>query len=174
MSYKKWIYKYKYLQAEVEEMEEEMEKYSKEFNKIFILKNESPNPVLEPEPISEDLSTNQKRPKPTKSLYKDLSKKLHPDKGGDGEEFIELNEMYESDDVLGMYVKADELGIDIKDNYIENEEEYFLKSCESLELKKEKITSTAAWLWGITPIEQRPSVIQMLEVKFGIILKQNL
>ena len=65
MSYKKWIYKYKYLQAEVEEMEEEMEKYSKEFNKIFILKNESPNPVLEPEPISEDLSTNQKRPKPT-------------------------------------------------------------------------------------------------------------
>ena len=82
--------------------------------------------------------------------------------------------MYESDDVLGMYVKADELGIDIKDNYIENEEEYFLKSCESLELKKEKITSTAAWLWGITPIEQRPSVIQMLEVKFGIILKQNL
>ena len=36
MSYKKLIYKYKYLKAEVDEVEEKLNKYVIEFNKLFI------------------------------------------------------------------------------------------------------------------------------------------
>ena len=174
MSYKKWIYKYKYLQAEVEEIEELMEKYSLEFNKLFALKDKPILNHLKEDLVSEDLPKKSKKPNPSKPLYKDLSKKLHPDKGGNNEEFAELNEMYESNDVLGMYVKAEELGVDLGKNVIENEEEYFQISCDKLSKKKEQIQSTAAWLWGTTPPEQKPTVTQMLEEKFGITLKQNL
>ena len=38
MSYKKWIYKYKYLKAEADEVKEKMDKYTIEFNKLFISK----------------------------------------------------------------------------------------------------------------------------------------
>ena len=157
MSYKKWVYKYKYLKAEADEVSEKMKKYTTEFNKLFISKQaieeEKQRQLDIIELVSSGSIKSKKKQKitnlPGKNLYKDLSKKLHPDKGGSEEEFIELSEMYESKDILGMYVKAEELGIEIKENNIENIEQKFQDSCNVLTTKAEKHKSTAAWIWVI-------------------------
>ena len=177
MSYKKWIYKYKYLRAEVDEVKEKMDKYTIEFNKLFIsrekyekMKN-NPNtiPIIE-KPKSKPKEINN----PGKSLYKDLSKKLHPDRGGSEDEFIELSEMYESKDILGMYIKAEELGVEINEGNIEDIEQKFQESCNILTEQAEKPKSTAAWVWANTPEDQKQQVIEKFEHQFGIILKEKL
>ena len=65
MSYKKWIYKYKYLRAEVDEVMEKMDKYTIEFNKLFISKekyekmknNSNITPIIE-EPKLNEINDN--------------------------------------------------------------------------------------------------------------------
>ena len=177
MSYKKWIYKYKYLKAEVDEVEEKLNKYVIEFNKLFIsrekyeqMKNNSEDT---PE-IKEIPPKIKEKNNPGKSLYKDLSKKLHPDKGGNEDEFIELSEMYNSKDILGMYIKAEELGVEIDESNIEDIEQKFQESCNVLSKRAEDPKSTAAWVWGNTPKDQKQQVIEKFEHQFGIILKEKL
>lgn len=177
MSYKKWIYKYKYLKAEVDEVKEKMDKYTIEFNKIFIsrekfekMKNNSDSaPIVEKQNL-----TPKNINKQGKSIYKDLSKRLHPDKGGSEEEFIELSEMYESEDILGMYIKAEELGVEIDESHIENIEQKFQESCDTLTIRAEEPKSTAAWIWANTPEESKSQLIEQFEIKYGIILKEKL
>ena len=106
--------------------------------------------------------------------YKDLSKKLHPDRGGSEDEFIELSEMYESKDILGMYIKAEELGVEINEGNIEDIEQKFQESCNILTEQAEKPKSTAAWVWANTPEDQKQQVIEKFEHQFGIILKEKL
>ena len=182
MSYKKWIYKYKYLKAEVDEVNEKMKKYTTEFNKIFTSKQaiekEKQRQLDIMKSVNSGSMESNKKQKitnlPGKNLYKDLSKKLHPDKGGSEEEFIELSEMYESKDILGMYVKAEELGININEDSIENIEQKFQESCNILTAQAEEPKSTAAWVWCTTPEEQKQQVIENFENKFGIILKEKI
>ena len=177
MSYKKWIYKYKYLKAEVDEVNEKMEKYIIEFNKLFIsrekyeqMKNNSEDT---PE-IKEIPPKIKEKNNPGKSLYKDLSKKLHPDKGGNEDEFIELSEMYNSKDILGMYIKAEELGVEINESNIKNIEQKFQESCNTLSKQAEAPKLTAAWVWAHTPEDKKQQIIEKFEHQFGIILKEKL
>jgi len=182
MSYKKWIYKYKYLKAEVDEVYEKMDKYTIEFNKLFtsrkFIEKEKQRQLNIIESINSGSIEPEKKVKvsnlPGKSLYKDLSKKLHPDKGGNEEEFIELSEMYESKDILGMYIKAEELGIEIDESNIENIEQKFQESCNALFKQIEEPKSSAAWVWASTPEDQKPRIIERFENKFGIILKEKI
>jgi hypothetical protein len=182
MSYKKWIYKYKYLKAEVDEVNEKMDKYTIEFNKLFTSKRaiekEKQRQLDIVESVSSGSIEHEKKPKfsnlPGKSLYKDLSKKLHPDKGGNEDEFIELSEMYESKDILGMYIKAEELGVKIDEDNIKDIEQKFQESCNILAEQAEKPKSTAAWVWCNTPEDQKPRIIERFKNKFGIILKEKI
>ena len=116
MSYKKWIYKYKYLEAEMDEIQEKMDEYTIKFNNDFIVQPpplptilESYNDVKDIEELIESLP-----PKKGKELYKELAKEFHPDKGGDEEDFKKLNELYQDENLLGMYVKAEEIGLEVK------------------------------------------------------------
>ena len=182
MSYKKWIYKYKYLKAEVDEVKEKMDKYTIEFNKLFTSKQAIEKEKQRQLDILKSINSGsiepEKKPKiynlPGKNLYKDLSKKLHPDKGGSEEEFIELSEMYESKNILGMYIKAEELGVEIDEDNIENIEQKFQESCNILSKQAEDSKSTAAWVWGNTPEEQKQQVIEKFEQQFNIILKEKI
>jgi hypothetical protein len=124
--------------------------------------------IEEPKPKPKEINN------PGKSLYKDLSKKLHPDKGGSEDDFKELSKMYNSKDVLGMYVKAEELGVEIDEDNIEDIEQKFQESCNALSKQAEKPKSTAAWVWCNTPEDQKQQVIEKFENKFGIILKEKL
>lgn len=83
MSYKKWVYKYKYLQVEFEEVKQQKEKYLIEFNRLFAFKDKKPSQTVK-DAIEESNKPKPKSPKQknTKNLYKKLSKKIHPDRGG--------------------------------------------------------------------------------------------
>jgi len=152
-----------------------MEEYTIEFNKLFISKEKYEQMKNNPDvvPIIEDPKPKETN-NPGKSLYKDLSKKLHPDKGGSEDDFKELSKMYNSKDVLGMYIKAEELGVEIDEDNIENIEQKFQESCNTLSKQAEDPKSTAAWVWCNTPDSQKQQVIEKFENKFGIILKEKI
>ena len=174
MSYKKWVYKYKYLQVEFEEVKQQKEKYLIEFNKLFDFKDKNPTPTVK------DAIEKSSKPKPkvpkrknTKNLYKKLSKKIHPDRGGSSEEFIELNELYEEGDLLGMITKAEEYEIntdEFKEDKIELEFEH---SCLQLEEKTNELKQTLAWQWGEAGDKDKQNLIAMFEHMYGLILKEN-
>ena len=126
MSYKKWVYKYKYLKTEESEFAEKMEIYKIKFNEDFITAEAPPSPnppPKQPTSIEENIEENiketleSKPQKKGKDLYKELVKEFHPDKGGTEKMILKIrksNSMYEDENVLGMYVKAEELGIEIE------------------------------------------------------------
>ena len=62
MSYKKWVYKYKYLKFEFEEAEDLQKGYTSEFNSLFKFKKpkELPEPIIPKEDIPPKKSNKKK------------------------------------------------------------------------------------------------------------------
>ena len=182
MSYKKWVYKYKYLKTEESEFAEKMQKFIVQFNKDFIPNspppqetNQPPPPVDPPliEENKEEEILESKPKKKGKDLYKKLSKEFHPDKGGTDEDFKDLNSMYEDENVLGMYVKAEELGLKIE---VENEdelEETFENTCNLLQKKIDHYVTTAAWRWGIATEEEKEILSFLIEQQANVKRRQK-
>ena len=147
MSLRKWLYKYKYLHAEYVELNEINQKNIVEFDSVFRYAN-IPEPTTPhdfdcniEEPIVSSRSGSKGR-----ELYKQLSKHTHPDVGGSNSEFREINKLYESEDILGLIVKAEEHDIDL--DSIEYSESDLERSCRELETKCERIKTTLAWQWA--------------------------
>ena len=173
MSYKKWIYKYKYLQAEFADVEEIRLGYTNEFNNIFHFKDKKETIIKTPEEeIYPKTPKNKKHPE-SKNLYKKLSKKTHPDKGGSEEEFKDLNTLYEKEDILGMIIKAEEYNIDVSDLKIDKPEEEFKELCTSIEDKIEFIKTTLAWKWAEASDEFKPTLLKIFEQTHGVVLKDK-
>jgi hypothetical protein len=177
MSYKKWVYKYKYLKTEDEEFSKKMEKYAIQFNKDFKPKNPPPQEINENPPTQDSSSIEEdkeeilesKPEKKGKDLYKELAKEFHPDKGGTDDDFKDLNELYQDENVLGMYVKAEELGLDIEVLDEEELEETFEKTCNSLQEKINNYKSTAAWRWGTAKEEEKEFLAQAIVEQANVI-----
>ena len=74
MSYQKWIYKYQYLRAEVEELKEDQTKYSQQFAEDFILPASGSTGESEFE-IPNDIPDEPIIDSPGRPIYKALSKK---------------------------------------------------------------------------------------------------
>ena len=167
MSYKKWIYKYKYLEAEMDEIQEKMDEYTIKFNNDFIVQPpplptilESYNDVKDIEELIESLP-----PKKGKELYKELAKEFHPDKGGDEEDFKKLYELYQDENLLGMYVKAEEIGLELEELSEEESKEAFEVSCNSLKSKIDFYQTTAAWKWGTAKEEEKEILATSIEIQ---------
>jgi len=186
MSYKKWIYKYKYLKCEFDETKELRDKYQKDFNLKFTFKdkqthkdpeiNKNPNidwDIELEENINEEdhltISPKKEKNKKVKELYKKLSKKLHPDKGGNEKDFNELNEFYESENILEMAIKAEELNIEIEDINEHFSDDNFLNLCSNLEEQSLFIKKTLAWRWAIATEEERKILVQLFEQQHGVV-----
>ena len=164
MSLRKWLYKYKYLHAEYCELDEINQKYILEFDSSFRNK-QAQEDILSPEDsiamnITSSKSTSTKR-SGSKDLYKQLSKYTHPDVGGSSEEFREINALYESEDILGLIVKAEEHDIDL--DSIEYSESDLERSCQELETKCENIKGTLAWQWATA----RPEDQDFLKMQYA-------
>ena len=173
MSYKKWVYKYKYLKTEESEFAEKMQEYTIKFHEDFITpQKEVKPPIQNLNPTSSkeiDLENLESKPeKKGKDLYKKLSKEFHPDRGGTDEDFKDLNSMYEDENVLGMYVKAEELGIEIEVLDEEELEETFAKTCNSLQNKIQGYQTTAAWRWGTAKDEQKEMLALAIEQQANV------
>ena len=106
-----------------------------------------------------------------KKIIKDskkLSKKLHPDKGGNEDDFMSISEMYNEENILGMYIKAEELGIELEDINLANIENTFDGSCIVLEEKTNLKKKTLAWLWATCPPEGKENMKKMFIEKYKL------
>lgn len=181
MSYKKWIYKYKYLLAEQDEIEEKFSEYAAEFNKVWKDKRTPENPHVEKksninwdiENVEEDNNDDEeikpkKEPKKGRELYKKISKEVHPDKGGSEEDFKKINELYSEENILGMYLKAEELGVKLDKSDLENIEETFDKSCATLSEKNLLKSQTLAWVWATCPSENKEALIEKIKKTYNL------
>jgi len=176
MSYKKWIYKYKYLLAEQNEIEEKFTDYSTTFNSFWIDKRTPEIPKIEKKSnINWDIDVEEeykngikKEPKKGRELYKKISKEVHPDKGGDEEDFKEISELYSEENILGMYLKAEELGVELEESDLGNIEETFEKSCKVIEDKNTIKKQTLAWVWATCPPEGKEALIENIKLNFNL------
>ena len=169
MPYKKWIYKYKYLKYEFDETKELRDKYIKDFNSKFTFKDKKEDVVIIPKEDELNSPPKKAKNKKVKELYKKLSKKLHPDKGGNEKDFNELNELYETENILEMAIKAEELNIEV-----ENINEYFTDDsfsslCYNLEEQTSFIKTTLAWKWAVATEEERKILVQLFEQQHGVV-----
>lgn len=159
MNTKKYTYKYNYLKLELDEIQEKQDEYLQQWAKFFgpylakkpveAWKNEETGELRfeedKPEDSKELLKSSPKKEedKNLKKIYKKLSIKVHPDKGGRQKDFIELKRFYEEDNLMGMLGIAANYDIDIRldDSHID----YFDKSCEGITREMKDITQSVAW-----------------------------
>ena len=171
MSYKKWIYKYQFLQEEIVDLKEQEKDNIKEFNDYFSLDEEEAqnNP-----PKIEDLPPEKTPDNPGKSLYKALSKKLHPDRGGDKDEFASISIMYRNQDTIGLFLKAEELEMDTEKYLTEELINSFEKSCDLVEDEANVIKNTLSWHWCNAESElEKKMQLSYLKKEFNLIPKED-
>ena len=172
MSYKKWIYKYKYLLAEQDEIETKLPEYTTSFNSAWIDKRTPEVPKIKKKSnVDWDIEMDEKpkkEPKKGRELYKKISKEVHPDKGGDEDDFKAISELYHEEDILGMYLKAEELGVELEENELGSVEETFEKSCSVIENKNKIKKETLAWVWATCPPEGKEALIASIQMNFKL------
>lgn len=127
---KKLSLQYQYLKLELEEVQEQMDQFqidwSSRFGKYFI---QDEVEVWENTETGERRDTPPEGDKPKKEtkssklkkLYRALSTQLHPDKGGTDEQFTDLKEAYENDDILELVNLAadNDIEVEIEEDDIE-------------------------------------------------------
>jgi hypothetical protein len=170
MSHKKWIHKYLYLQEEKSEFELIEKENIQKFNDYFELESTGSSPTTPKEEPSLPKIPNN----PGKPIYKKLSKLLHPDKGGDEEEFKLLSIMYQKQDTVGLYLKAEQMGIDMEEYLTEDFTKSFEDSCKILEEDIKNIQGTLSWVWCNSPNDVDRAVQKIyLKKEFNLVPKKD-
>ena len=172
--------KSKYIQLELEDVESDFDGYLKDFNLFFerfILKREEPQKMgdvseywvndetgevklEEPDihPPSHPEIKQKKVDTKYKKLYKTISIKAHPDRGGTNEDFQKLKSAYDRDNLIEMVELAVKYDIDYE---IDADDETLLeKNITQYQVKIEDFKKSMAWVWATA---------QTKEVKLGII-----
>ena len=171
MSYKKWIHKYKFLQEDLVDTKEQLEKYIQIFNEDFSIEEDEDKT---PKPIEVDHLPERTNDNLCKPIFKRLSKTLHPDRGGNNEDFIKISDSYRNQDIIGLYLIAEKYNIDIEDLITEEILPLFESSCGILEEQIDKKVNTIAWDWcNITDPKQKETVIKYLKDEHNIVLKDK-
>lgn len=168
---KKLIYQYKFLKLELDDRKEEHSDLSVEFGSLF--SNIIPPPDIDEEKIVEEALNKEKvdkKPKPeidekVKRIYKDVAKKLHPDKGGDEAIFKELNLRYKSNDLLGVIELAIEN--DIEFDISDDDEEHLLETITNITKSINHYKTTLAYVWKYGTVAERYNVLKTLAVHLG-------
>lgn len=180
-SLKKLTHKYEYLKLELEELEEQSEKYTSEWSKLFgkyfidrgkeMWLNEETG-ELRKEPPSEEEETNKNdKPEKVKKLYRKLSTKLHPDKGGSAEVFSDLKQYYECKNLIELLKLASDYNIDYE---LDEEDELLIQnSCHNISQKIEGVQSTLSWTYFTGDKKKKLYVIKMVEAELGIKIPEN-
>lgn len=127
---KKLSLQYQYLKLELEEVQEQMDQFqidwSSRFGKYFIqdeveVWENTETGERRDTPPEEDKPKKESKSSKLKKLYRALSTQLHPDKGGTDEQFTDLKEAYENDDILELVNLAadNDIEVEIEEDDIE-------------------------------------------------------
>jgi len=160
---KKLVYHYRYLKLDLAEVVEQHTKLTIEFEKEFsnVLKESKEFEVPAKPKDKKKPNTDES----VKKIYKKTAKQLHPDKGGDEEEFKELNERYKSNDLLGVIDFAIDNNIDI--DYSEGDVELMNNSVDSLKSQIDDYKNKIAYVWKFGTPFQRGQVLNTLSNHLG-------
>jgi hypothetical protein len=162
---KKLVYQYKYLKLDLDELKEQHSELTIEFEEEFsnILKREGQKDVEIPNPKKKKKSKHADES--VKDIYKKAAKQLHPDKGGNEEDFKELNDRYKSNDLLGVIDMAVDNKIEF--TYVESDVELMNNSVKTLETQIDEYRNKLCYVWKFgTPME-RLNVINTLAQHLG-------
>lgn len=174
---KKLSHKYEFLKLELEEIEEELERYNIEwgrlFGKYFVDRvtefwiNQETGEVRREPPTEEDeVSIKPQQPEKLRKLYKKLSTFTHPDKGGDVDDFNAVKEAYNKGDILELLKYATEFEVD----YNLDESDFVLidKVCSDLESKIENSKKNTAWRYFTGTRSNKLAVLKLVQSQYGI------
>ena len=162
---KKLVYQYKYLKMDLDELKEQHSELTIEFEEEFsdILKRDGQQEVKTPKPKKKDKSKHTDES--VKDIYKKAAKQLHPDKGGNEEDFKELNDRYKSNDLLGVIDMAVDNKIDF--DFRESDVELLDNSVESLKSEIDDYKNKLCYVWKFGTPFQRGQVINTLGNHLG-------
>ncbi len=171
MSYKKWIHKYKFLQEDLVDTQNQFEEYVQTFNADFSIEEDE---LENPQPIEVDNLPERINDNLCKPIFKRLSKILHPDRGGNNEDFIKASDSYRNQDIISLYIIAEKYDIDIEDLITDDILPLFESSCELLEKQIDKKTGSIAWDWcTTTDPKEKEFTIKYLKDNHNIVPKEN-
>lgn len=174
---KKLTHQYEFLKLELEEIQDELVEYDKEWAKLFgkhfmdknteMWVNEETGEMRNEKPTDAEMSKKTKPPPPekVKHLYRKLSTFTHPDKGGDPDDFNKVKEFYEKNNLLELLKFASKY--DLKYQLEEEDEEILIKSCDNLRTHIRNRKNTMAWLYFTGNKNKKLGVIKMLEAYLG-------
>ena len=177
---KKFSLKYQYLKLELDEVEEQSEKFNLEWNKLFgkyfvdknstFWVNEETGEIRKDEPI-ETKKKKKAPPQKIRKLYKKLSTHIHPDKGGTADEFNALKQAYEKVDLIELLNFAGKYEVE----YIldENDQALLEQVCQKLEKKHKEVTNSLSYTYFTKSKKHKLAVISMLEQQYGFKLKKE-
>jgi len=153
---------------ELDDRKEEHSELATEFESLF--SDVIPKDELTEEQAIENAKKVKKKSKSpispaTKQVYKDVAKKLHPDAGGDENDFKVLNERYKNDDLLGVISIAVDRGVEFE--LTEEDEMHLIESIEKLNSKISHYKTTLAYIWRYGSPFQRQQVIGTLSNHLG-------
>lgn len=168
---KKWIFKYRYLQLELEETKAQQEVYTQKFMEDFedVLSDEKNHDGIDEaskqgQALIDEIA-NESKPKNisklAKDLYRNISRKTHPDVTKDAEMneiFSEAAEAYEELNLMELIMISDKLGIEIESELSPEDVGVIQKNCEQVETEIETIKSTITWQWCTYPDEQKDEI----------------
>lgn len=166
---KKLLYQYKFLKMEFDDVKEEHSELAKDFELLFADIISKKEPQTEEDTIKTAIDNantiKEKKPeveenKSVKSLYKDVAKKLHPDKGGTEESFKKLNNLLQSSDFLGIVELAIDNNIDVDMN--DGDIEVVSTSISKYGSKIAKIRETLPYVWEYGSDKDRMDVVLTL------------
>lgn len=135
------------LQSEVSQLEKDwMSKYrTKITNSPRFVDNQE-----EFQPKEEEPKLDNTKLKP---LYKKLSKKLHPDKGGDNDEFVKFKEEYEKGNYFGLTDIAMEHNVELGEDELDIDD--YVHQINQLEKQLKKLgENTFLWFYKGTKEQQ--------------------
>ena len=172
---KKLSLQYQYLKLELEDTEEQMDQFQKDwstrFGKYFVQEklemweNTETGELRDSPPPKENKKPKIPKPKKLKEIYRKLSSKLHPDKGGSDEQFQKLKDTYDSNDFLGLISIASDNNIDF--DIEEQDIELLQDSIIILEKKLKEKTVSMIWQYYTGSESAKKAVIQQIEIISG-------
>ena len=165
---KKWIYKYRYLQIELEETKSLQEGYTEIFMRDFkdVLMNEENHSGLdmaakEGKELIDEIKDEVKpknNSKLAKELYRNISRKTHPDKIQDeklNNIFKEAADAYDNHNLMELIMLSDKIGIDISSDLDETDLLMIESNCNQVQLEIDTIKSTITWQWCTYPDDDK-------------------
>lgn len=171
---RKYSHKYEFLKLELEDLENEFENYNTEWKDLFgeyfnqikkeFWMNEETGEIREDKP--EKATSKNQPPEKLKKLYRKVSTKAHPDRGGNVEEFHRVKTYYDEEDYLGLINYATQNDIEVE---VTAEDSQLLESsCSTLEDKVRKLESSLVLKFFNGNDKIKQAVIKQLEIQYKV------